>query len=322
MRSAWFVGLGLLGCQEATYRALPNPVTAVKPGDFLVSLAGLKLAPEIVLVVDRSVGMLASTSGDGPGCADALGHYTGDRTQDCKWNRTLDLLVGTASQPGLIADMNVTLSQRLRPLGLGLVFFPGDDTSACKPGSAAVAVTDDGVEALTRALLAARPAGEASTAETMAGLADVFPTETPARDHVALLVTGSTPACAGRDALVNVVDSLHENAHIPTLVLAVNPDATADETLRLTALAGGAPRYDSPSYFTPETPADLLSAFGPVPTGSAHCKYRLQAPVADPTLLEITATPSGGGADAAQRRPVRAQRRQDRDRDRRFGTVP
>jgi hypothetical protein len=129
----------------------------------------------------------------------------------------------------------------------------------------------------------------------MAGLADVFPTETPARDHVALLVTGSTPACAGRDALVNVVDSLHENAHIPTLVLAVNPDATADETLRLTALAGGAPRYDSPSYFTPETPADLLSAFGPVPTGSAHCKYRLQAPVADPTLLEVTATPSGEG---------------------------
>jgi hypothetical protein len=120
------LALAFAGCQQ--YDFVPVRPNAIEVQDNKSVVVSHPLAPNIMLVVDRSGSMMDTANGTGAGCGDANFNYTG-RGADCKWNNLLDVLIGPqgAVDAGFLAALDAKfVANQLTgdPLPLGLANCP------------------------------------------------------------------------------------------------------------------------------------------------------------------------------------------------------
>ncbi len=212
-RAIGIVVSGLLaasGCQP--YDAVPVQPNAIEVQDMTKTIVGHPLAPNIMLVVDRSGSMTDNASGSVVGACDTTsGGYAG-RGPDCKWNNLLDTLIGPAGSTGqgFLAQLDSAFMPNQiagDPLPLGLAMLPGTSNStdptaqACAANSMSILnqIQGNNESNITAALLAIKPAGGTPTAATMSAVGGAFPAPDPSvtvqRSNYIILMTDGAPNC-------------------------------------------------------------------------------------------------------------------------------
>ncbi len=205
------IGLAVVmaGCQQ--YDFVPVQPNAIEVQDSKNTVVSHPLAPNIMLVVDRSGSMMDTANGLDAGCGDANFNYTG-RVADCKWNNLLDVLIGPegAVDAGFLAALDakfIANRQTGDPLPLGLAELPGPPPSgatgvaqACAAGTASVlsSISPSNEASITSALLGIAPAGGTPTAATLAAVGMAFPAQAPTtapRANYIILMTDGAPNC-------------------------------------------------------------------------------------------------------------------------------
>ncbi|MBS2031836.1 MAG: VWA domain-containing protein [Deltaproteobacteria bacterium] len=184
--------LGLVaGCQ-------PHELDPVRPAAaVIVNVPPTKpqLAPEVLLVVDRSGSMENAASGTQTNsCGTAA---------SCKWDDLLaDMVQGTSAGPGFLDKLQTLSAQNgssQDPVQVGLVTFGDGDSSsadsACKPGIIQVPVAGNTVDAVKTALQAISPGGATPTASTLQVAAGAFNNDGFTRERYVVLVTDGLPNC-------------------------------------------------------------------------------------------------------------------------------
>lgn len=152
-----------------------------------------KLAPNLMLVVDRSGSMKQAADGSGQCCTlngSMNGEYDPASPVACKWNDLKHLL---GSQDGFLATNASTVN-------FGLVLFAGD--ASCTEGSVRSYLGEDGEAAASAAAVARlindeKPAGGTPTAKSLKHVMDDsrMRIAEAGRDRFVMLLTDGAPNC-------------------------------------------------------------------------------------------------------------------------------
>lgn len=196
----------LAGCN--TYDVSPVTPSTVQLGHPPVVLAARPLAPEVMLVVDRSGSMADAADGSNTGVCNAAGQ----NHLSCKWDALLSAFTGEDSAHGGFLAQLTTLSASSDPndlVQLGLVTFGGQTAAdpatfdaACKPGVVQVGLGAQNGEAIASALLAIPPGGATPTAATLEVAKEAFGAPDGHPRYV-VLVTDGEPNCSAQVPLTD-----------------------------------------------------------------------------------------------------------------------
>ena len=199
-------------CQSYDFSPVKPNSVAVQDNTMTVDVH--PLAPNIMLVVDRSGSMTDSADGNHVGACDNGSGYAGRTdTGSCKWNDLLDVLIGPAGTTGqgFLAELDDAFSTNAAnndPLPLGLTELPGPPppnagsiASSCSTGSGSILapVLATNEASVTTALLKIAPGGGTPTAATMSLVQGAFPASDPSvstqRANYVILMTDGAPNC-------------------------------------------------------------------------------------------------------------------------------
>jgi hypothetical protein len=239
-----------------------------------VATASLQMQPpEIMIVFDKSGSM----------DDDVMGNDCGNRT-GCvtKWALTTG---GTATV------LNMTNST----VNWGLKLFPSNDQCGVN-NNIDVQIAANNAAAVNRVIGNTSPGGRTPTRYAVQAAVTYLDTRNTPNPKFILLATDGLPNCANMSTADNANDPMGAvmavrdaaSAGYPTYVVGVaTAGSNAHNTLNEMAVAGMRPRAGSPSYYSVNTEAELVTALSTIARSAATCTLALPTRPPDPANVGV-----------------------------------